>query len=182
MKRIIALLVVLIAAPSAAETVIIDPSAFAAGSDVSTAYKGVTLSTAQGTSQVIFLEVIEPLHLISDLTTPVYTTGTRFSHAAGDIWSANSQCCGSQELVLRVDFKGAVTSVAVLFDADDTDTAVLQVYDRRDQLLAETYQRFSGPNTMSLEAPPKTKIAYALATFADTGRIGAIAYSKPGRN
>lgn len=168
--------------PTLAGTVIIDPSAFTAGSDVSNAYPGVTLATGQGTMQVYDTTVYQSLHLTSDLTMPVYTTGTRFAHAAGDIWTANNYngCCGGDQ-VLRIDFGKSITSVAVQFYPDDTDTAVLQIYDRKGKLLAETYVRDSNAITLSLDAPPRSKIAYALATYADTGRIGAISISAPGK-
>ncbi len=119
-------------------------------------------------------------HLISDLTTPVYVnaTGNRFAHAAGDVWSANSLCCGNQTNVLKVSFATPATSVAVLFEAGD-DTAMLQIYDRRGVLLAETYQRLTGTHTVSLDAPPRKKIAFALATYGDTGRIGTVTYTVP---
>ncbi|MFO1392549.1 MAG: hypothetical protein U1F09_02115 [Steroidobacteraceae bacterium] len=164
------------------ETVIVDPSVYPAGTDVTAAYPGVRLNTAEGTSQVYYLEVWEPLHLISDVTLPVYVnaTGNRFAHPAGDVWSANSLCCGSQTNVLKITFDKPVSSVAVLFDAGE-DTAILQIYDHRGVLLAESYQRFTGPNTLSLDAPPKKKISFALATFGDTGRIGPVTYTVPAK-
>jgi hypothetical protein len=166
-----------------AETVIVDPSVFPAGTDVTTAYKNVRLETAQGTSQVYYLEVWESLHLTSDLTTPVYVsaTGNRFAHAAGDIWSANSLCCDNQMDVLKISFRKSVVSVAVLFLPIGSDTFMLQIYGINGELLAESYQRSADPTTISLDAPPKTKIGFALATFADTGRLGTVTYTTPAK-
>ena len=96
------------------------------------------------------------------------------------MWSANSLCCGSQTNVLKISFaKPATTSVSVLFVADDSDTVVLQLYDREGVLLSETYQRINGPASVSLDAPPRKKIGFALATFADTGRIATVTYTVP---
>ena len=163
----------------AANVTIIDPSVYSAGTDISNAFPSVRLRTAQGTSQVFGVDVTEPLHLISDVVAPIYVSVTddRFAHAAGDVWSANSLCCGDQKNVLKITFAGRiVSSVAVLFEADDTDTVVLQLYDSNDVLLRETYRRFSGPRSVSLTAPSGKRVAYALATFADTGRIATVSY------
>lgn len=184
MRRVILLTAALLLCNFAlAETVIIDPSVFPAGTDVTAAFKNVRLETAQATSQVYYLEVWEPLHLVSDLTTPVYVsaTGNRFAHAAGDVWSANSLCCDNQMDALKVSFRKPVTSVAVLFFPIGEDTFMLQSYGTNGELLAESYQRSADPTTISLDAPPRTKIGFALATFADTGRLGTVTYTTPAK-
>lgn len=161
-----------------ADIEIADPSAFTQGTDVSNAYEGVTLSNAVGSMEIFDTTVTVPLTLISDLTTPVYTTGTVFAHLGGDIWSAG-QCCGGTQ-VLRADFNGPVFEVSVLFLPDDTDTGVFQIYDKQGRLLGEEIFRSSAPFTLSLETPNRP-IGYALATFGDTGRLGALAFRTPPR-
>lgn len=182
MKEMLAVLSLTVSSVVHADTAIIDPSAYAPGTDVSAAYAGATLSTAQGIMQVYDTTVYESLHLTSDAANPVYSTGSRFAHAVGDLWNANDYagCCGGDQ-VLKVEFRKAATSVAVQFYPDDTDTAVLQIYDRKSELLAETYVRQSGPHTVSLDAPRGKRIAYALATYADPGRIGPISFTVPGK-
>ena len=161
-----------------ADSQIVDPSVFAPGTDVSELYEDVVLSTAQGAMVIFGTDVVEPLHLISDLTTPVFTTGTAFAHSSGDIWSAG-QCCGGDQ-VLRADFERPTFAVAVLFMPDDTDTGVLQIYDKQDRLLDEAVFRSGAAFTISLETPNRP-IAYALATFGDTGRIGTLTFDIPPR-
>ena len=179
MKRIfLALLALSFAQITHADGVIADASAFTAGTDVSEAYPGVILSTAEASMIVNDLDVTDPLHLISENTTAVYTTGTYFSHASGDIWSAG-QCCGG-DLALRADFTRPTFNVSVLFVNTDTDTAVLQIYDKHGNLLGEVLDRKSEPFTLSLTTPNKP-IGFALATFGDTGRIASMAYTQPPR-
>ena len=176
MRRIfLALLALSFAQITHADTVIADASAFSAGTDVSNAYPGVVLSTAEASMIVNDLVVTVPLRLISGNTTAVYTTGTYFYHASWDLWSAG-QCCGP-DLALRMDFTRPTSSVAVLFVPDDTDTAVLQIYDSGDNLLAEVLDRKNTPMTLSLNSP-SVPIAYALATFGDTGRIATLSYTQ----
>jgi len=179
MKRIfVTLMAVLISQITYADGVIADASAFSAGTDVSNSYPGVVLSTAEASMIVNDLDVTEPLHLISENTTAVYTTGTHFSHASGDIWSAG-QCCGG-DVALRADFTRPTFEVSVLFVNTDTDTAVLQIYDKQGNLLDELLDRKSEPFTLSLTTPDKP-IGFALATFGDTGKIASIAYTQPPR-
>ncbi len=163
---------------ASAETIIVDPSAFADGADIGNAVDHVTLSTAQGSMVIEFLDVIEPLELTSDLTTPVFAVGGVFAHSAGDIWSAG-QCCGGDQ-VLRADFERPTFSVAVHFLPNDTDTGVLQIYDGRGRLLAEQLARDNVPFTISVNTPNKP-IAYALATYGDTGRISTLSFDMPPR-
>jgi hypothetical protein len=158
---------------------IADPSAFTPGTDVSETYADVTLSTAVGSMVINGTDVSSPLTLISDATTPVYTTGSYFYNAfTGSIWSAG-QCCGGTQ-VLRADFHRPVFEVAVTFIPDDTDTGILQIYDKQNRLLGEAIFRGSTPFTLTLETPNRP-IAYALATFGDTGRLGSIAFLVPPR-
>lgn len=162
-----------------ADTVIVDPSSFPDGAEISHPNESVTLSTAQGAMVIEFLEVIEPLELTSELTTPVYAVGNVFAHAAGDIWSAG-QCCGGDQ-VLRADFHRPTFSVAVHFLPTDTDTGVVQIYDKQGRLLDEALARDNVPFTISVDTPNRP-IAYALATFGDTGRLGTLAYDVPPRH
>lgn len=179
MKRTcLALVALCFAQITHADGVIADASAFPDGTNVSNSYPGVVLATAQGAMIINGLDVTEPLHLISDLTTPVYTTGTYFSHAAGSLWSAG-QCCGGDQ-VLRADFTRPTFNVSVLFVPDDTDSAVLQIYDKHDNLMGEVLDRQSEPFTLSLTTPNKP-IGYALATFGDTGLIATVSYTQPPR-
>lgn len=159
-----------------AETVIVDPSTVADGTDISTAFPNVVLATAVGSIVINDLDVTQPLTLTSDLTTPVFAVGGVFSHSSGSTWSAG-QCCGGDE-VLRADFDRPTFAVSVLFVPDDTDTGVLQIYDQQDRLLAEELVRDNQPFTISLETP-RGPIAYALATFGDTGKLATLSYDIP---
>lgn len=179
MKRIfLALLALSFVQITHADGVIADASAFTAGTDVSGVYPGVVLSTAEASMIVNDLDVTEPLHLTSELTTAVYTTGAYFNHASWDLWSAG-QCCGA-DLALRMDFTRPTFNVAVLFVPDDTDTAVLQIYDKHGVLMSEVLDRQNTPFTLSLTTTNRP-IGFALATFGDTGRIASLAYTQPPR-
>jgi len=180
MKRIHLVILMLVGMPIAQAGIeIVDPSAFPAGTDVSSSYDGVTLSTAVGSMVINGTVVSVPLVLTSDFTTPVYTTGTAFNHSSGDIWSAG-QCGGCGDEVLRADFDKPTFAVSVLFLPNDTDTGIVQIYDKQGRLLGEEIVRDSQPFTISLETPNRP-IAYALATFGDTGRLGTLAFQTPPR-
>jgi len=151
--------------------VVADPSAFPGGTDVSNAYPGVTLSTAEGSVGVIDTTVSSPLQLISNSTGPVFTTGSAFSHTSGDIWSAG--CCGDE--VLRADFVDGASFVSMQFLPTDTDTGFLQAYDADGVLLSDQLARSGAPFTLAFTATG-TPIAYILATFGDTGRLGTLTF------
>jgi hypothetical protein len=169
------LTVVIVAMASAtvaqADPVLIDPSFYSSGTDISNLFDGVTLSTAQGSMEIFDTKVTDPLHLISDIIEPVLSDGTYFAHGGGSIWSAG-QCCGRDD-VLRIDFDGLATMVSVMFVPDDTDTGILQIYDSSDILLDEAIFRSSSNFDLTLSGDD---IAYALATFGDTGQIRIISY------
>lgn len=175
---------ILWAAPARA-TLILDPAAFPAGTDVSNLYSGVILSTAQGTSNMLGTTVIDPLHLTSTAMGSVFTNGQFFLTSSGStIWSA-SQFLGNNT-IFRVDFGMAVGSVELLFSPDDTDTGVLQAYDASGALLDEQIFRSSSASDFTLRVQNGgSPIAYILATYGDTGRIGrltasTISVSEPG--
>jgi hypothetical protein len=143
---------------------VIDPSIFNAGTDVSNAYPNVTLSTAQVSAEINDLDVVTPLRLTSNVTGPVFTNGSVFLTDAGSSsWSA-----------LRVDIQTARTSISATIVPNDTDTAVMQIYNSQGALIAETIARSSNEFVLSLAAPANTTIAFALVAPIDGAEIKQI--------
>ena len=172
----IGLLMALSAFGTARATVItIDPASYADNTDLTGLFDTVELSTAQGFVDVIGTDVLVPLQLTSDTTEAVFAKNGLFANSTdtGLIWSATG---GSFDDVLRADFLVPVISVSMLFLPNDIDTGFLQIYDRHDNLIDETIFRGSDPFTLTLSDP---SIAYALATYGDTGRLGALSYAVP---
>ena len=164
---------------SGAQQITIDPAEFSSGTDVSTAYSGVTLFNAQGSFDAVddgFGNLIHSLPLtLTGSQGPVYTVGGFFGPTSGDdLWSAGP-CCGRDD-VLRVDFLTPATFVQVLFSPTDNDTGYLQAYDANDNLLLTLSQNDTSSFTLSYAAGD-VPVAYILATYADTGNIGEITYS-----
>ena len=157
-----------------ADPIIIDPSIFNAGIKIGGIFSDVIFSTAQGSMEIVGTTVTIPLHLTSGAMGPVFSDGMFFSHEGGSVWSAG-QCCGGDQ-VLRMDFLDPVSFVSMLFSPDDTDTGILQIFAYDGTLLGEEIFRSSDPFSLALEGPG---IAFALATFGDTGQLGVLTFSVP---
>lgn len=150
----------------------IDPTVFPAGANVSMAYPNVILSTAQVSAEINDLDVVTPLRLISNNTGPVLTNGNVFLTDTGSAsWSADVRLGDD---ALRIDFQLPTTSISATIIPDDTDTAVMQIYDAQSQLLGEAIARMNVPFTLSLDAPGNTNIAFALVAPIDGASIGLI--------
>lgn len=158
---------------SEAELVTASPSAFGSGTIVSAAYEGVTLSHAQGALDTDGPVITVPLHLISSFSGPIYAEGTRFAHSGGAIWSAGP-CC-NDFTVLRADFSRLTSYVSMLFLPNDNDSGILQAYDAQHNLISEKVLISTAPFTLEIETPT-AMIAYALATFGDTGELGYLTF------
>lgn len=156
-----------------ASAILVDPSVFANGLDISGAFSGVTLSRAHGSLSTSGPTISVPLHLISDAVGPVFSTSGLFGHSGGVIWAAG-ECCGG-DTVLRIDFLNPASSVEVLFLPDDNDSPVFQAYDAGDNRLFDAYVIAGSPTTLKYSATV-TPIAYVLATYGDTGRIRSVSY------
>ena len=151
---------------------VIDPSIFNAGTNVSNAYPNVTLLTAQVSAEINDLDVVTPLRLISDVTGPVFTNGSVFLTDAGSSsWSADIRLGDD---ALRVDIQTARTSISATIVPNDTDTAVMQIYDSQGALIAETIARSSSEFVLSLAAPVNSTIAFALVAPIDGAEIKQI--------
>lgn len=158
--------------PSVAATLIVDPANYSSGTDLSSILANVTLSTAEGSIAVVGTTVSDPLHLTSTNTGLVSTNGTYFTTDNGSaIWSAGG-CCGGND-VFKAGFSGTVSSVSMFFHPDDVDTGILQAYSSSGSLLDEMIQR-SGSAFLLTVSGGSQAIGYVLATFGDTGNLGAI--------
>jgi hypothetical protein len=76
---------------------------------------------------------------------------------------------------LRADFAQPVDFVSVAFAPDDTDSGVLQAYASNGDLLAETVNRSNSAYVLSYSGL-SSPIAFVIATYGDTGRLGTISF------
>jgi hypothetical protein len=153
--------------------IIISPSAFGSGTNISNAYPRVTLSEAAASLDTAGPIITVPLHLISNASGPVFSNGALFAHGGGVIWSSGP-CCGIHN-ALRVDFADLVDLVAVQFFPDDNDGGVLQAYDSSGSLLAEQTRIANSPFTLEVSSAG-LPISFILASYGDTGSIGTMSY------
>jgi hypothetical protein len=150
----------------------LDPTFFDSGTDVSNAYLNVTLATAQVSAEINDLDVVSPLTLISNITGPVFTDGGVFLTENGSSsWAADVRLGDD---ALRIDFANAKTFIAATIVPNDTDTAVMQIYDAQDQLIGETIARSSNEFVLSLNAPSNSNIAFALVAPIDGAAISLV--------
>ncbi len=68
-----------------------------------------------------------------------------------------------------------VSRVSVEFHPDDNDSGVLQAYSANDTLLGDQFLIANHPFTLEIISAG-TPIAYLLASYGDTGLIGAITF------
>jgi hypothetical protein len=78
--------------------------------------------------------------------------------------------------VLRLDFDRPAHSVSVEFFPDGTDTGVFQAYDAEGNVLSESVKRSGTPFSLSYN-DSEARIAYVLATFADSGNLGTVNFT-----
>lgn len=91
----------------------------------------------------------------------------------GAIWSAGP-CCAIHN-ALRADFASPVSRVSVEFHPDDNDSGVLQAYSAGGALLGDQFLIANHPFTLEIIST-STPIAYLLASYGDSGLIGAITF------
>ena len=162
-----------VALSAAAAISTIEPGEFANGANISTLIPGVTLSEAAASLDTAGPVITVPLHLVSDFSGPVFASGSVFANSGGPIWSAGP-CCTIHN-ALRADFADKVIRVAVEFLPDDNDGGVLQAYSASGALLDDKLLIANHPFTLEIFSA-STPIAYLLASFGDTGLIGAITF------
>lgn len=172
MGKLPALLCVLVVSHSAgAATTTIDPASFANGTNLSTLIPGVTLSEATASLDTAGPVITVPLHVISNFSGPIFAGGSNFVHSDGAIWSAGP-CCAIHN-ALRADFADSVSRVSVEFHPDDNDAGVLQAYSAEGALLDDQFLIANHPFTLEIISTG-TPIAFLLASYGDSGLIGAI--------
>jgi len=76
---------------------------------------------------------------------------------------------------LRIDFLGFATEVIVQFLPDDIDSGLLALFGPNGEVLADLIGESQRPFDLSYTSTG-TPIAYALASYADTGYVGRIQY------
>ena len=150
----------------------LDPADFPAGSNVSATFVGIQLSGVSATADVIGVDVFSPLREVPSIATPIYAIGNVFSN---DPTTPRTWFAGSAGIALRIGFDVSPGQVSVLFMPDDTDTGLLSVFGPSDEVLADLVARSSVPFTLTFAASG-TSVAYALASYGDTGYIGRIQY------
>ena len=168
-------LVIGIVASNALASVILDPTAFASGTDVSTSFDGVVLSNVEATSNAINTTVISPLRQISTSTAPVYAASNTFSRFSFPALWSSGPCC-AQNAALRVDFIDFAGDVTVQFLPDDMDTGLLAIFGPSGEVLADLVAESASPFTLSYTTTG-TPISYVLASYSDTGFLGSIQFS-----
>ena len=154
-------------------SITLDPTDFAPGTDVSTLFDDVVLSTVDATANAVDITIFDPLRQVSPSTSPIYAASDAFSRLTFRAsWSAG--CC-SLFKALRIDFLDLATDVTVQYLPDDEDTGLLAVFGPSGEILADLVGRSTSPYNLSYTSTG-VPIAYALASFADTGYIGRIQY------
>lgn len=153
-----------VSAPSIASAItIVDPDAFAAGTELTNAFPGVTLTTRDD---------LAPGNNSRDVTSEtnvLATTGSRvFAHDSGNTAWGN----GIFEF-LRADFAGGASQVSLDFFANDSggDTnAQLLAFDSSDTLVDSAFAAFvslNSPVTLTVSDP---NIAYIAAYWDEIDR------------
>ncbi len=118
------------------------------------------------------LDVVSPLRLISNVIGPVFTNGNVFlTEDSSSSWAADIRLGDD---ALRIDFGAPRTFIAATIVPNDTDTAVMQIYDAQDQLIGETIARSSNEFVLTLSAPANTNIAFALVAPIDGAAISLV--------
>jgi hypothetical protein len=157
------------ATSSALALVSLDPADFTPGSNVSNAFAGVELSNVEATADVVGVVIISPLREVPSTPTPIYAFDDSFSN---DSTRPRTWFSG---IALRIDFDFSPKQVSVLFLPDDTDTGLLSIFGPSGEALADLVAMSSAPFTLTF-SESGTPIAYALASYGDTGNIGRIQY------
>ena len=160
------------ATSSALALVSLDPADFPAGSDVSAAFADVRLSGVSATANVVGVNVFSPLREVASIPTSIYAFGSTFSN---DSTGPRTWFAGSEGIALRIDFDANAEQISVLFIPNDIDTGLLSVFGPADEVLGDLVAMLSVPFTLTFAASG-TPIAYALASYGDTGYIGRIQY------
>jgi hypothetical protein len=169
----VAMLIGLGTSPALA-SVTLDPTYFASGTDVSTSFDGAILSTVEASSNTIGTTIFEPLRQTSATEAPVYAAANTFSRLTFPASWVSGSCC-SLQVALRIDFLDLATGVAVHFPPDDIDTGLLSLFGPSDEFLADLAVESSSPFDITYTSTG-VPIAYALASYGDTGYIGRIQY------
>ena len=139
--------------------IVIDADAFAAGTDISNAYAGATLSTERGGA--IYASVAR---------NGWSTSGTNwFSRSSTTFPTANN--FGTDGI--RVDFDNLMNSVSVDVISDDSkDAGRLQIFDSSDNLIGSISTGDFGPGgavkNLTLDSGSTNEIAYAVMDYGPT--------------
>jgi hypothetical protein len=147
----------------ASAVTIIDPDAFPAGTDISNAFPGVTLSTRDGVAPGINARSVT-----SEFDASATTGTLAFAHDGGNTTWGNGQF-----EFLRADFVGGATSVSLDFFANDIggdSNAQLLAFDAADMLLDSdlvAFVPFDDFVTLTVSAP---NIAYVAAYWDELVR------------
>ncbi len=174
MGKLAALLCVLVVSNSAGAAITtIDPADYANGTNISTLIPSVALSEAAASLDTAGPVITVPLHVVSDFSGPIFAGGSNFIHSGGAIWSAGP-CCAIRN-ALRADFAVSVSRISVEFRPDDNDAGVLQAYSADGALLGDQFLIANHPFTLEITGAG-TPIAYLLASYGDSGLIGAITF------
>ncbi|MFK7751936.1 MAG: VPLPA-CTERM sorting domain-containing protein [Sedimentitalea sp.] len=151
---------------SAAFAVVIDPDAFADGTDISNAFSGVTLST-------VFAGVGDPAIDITG-TGAVYshTTGTASTGTRGFAHSVTNELWGNGSFeYLRADFAAGASSVSLDFINNDNsdNNAELLAFDGMGNLVDSMLfaANLNGPETLTVSG----NISYVFAYWDQANRL-----------
>jgi len=163
---------------ASAAMITINPSNYAAGTDLGNPYPKVTFTTAQGYVDFVDFDptptLVETIHLTGPDLGSIFAQGPYMAGVNHVNWASDPLFSGYE--VFKATFSLPVDFVSMTYFPDDTDTGVLGVFDRHGNLLSHQYLRSNETFALSYTADNKP-IGYILASFDDPGYLGALSFN-----